>query len=219
MYTFEDDTPVLWLSPQTPPSAVARKCILWPAWAYTVLAPRVALRSDERLDVFQEAILGLLQADVRDEIEIASLLHLDRKLVAYIRAGLWERRLCDDRWVLSEQGLRALRNADPDDGETCMGFVFQDPISRVLWGRFVEQLAFQDVEWHGDVPVLMFGSVGEPTSGEEPCDPAAFRHRTGDPSRRRDPRCRPTAQTSSSTTAPMNTPSALPGWNRKTSSA
>lgn len=162
MYAFEDDAPVLWMSPQIPPSAVARKLILWPSWAYTVLAPRVASRPDDRLDVFQESILRLLRADVRDEEELASVVHLDRRLVAYIKAGLRERHLCDDRWAVTERGLRALRDADPEDREICMGFVFQDPGSRVLWGRFVEQLAFQDVTWHSDVPVMMFGSAGNP---------------------------------------------------------
>ena len=162
VYGFESDVPTLWMDAQAPQSAVADKHILWPVWAYTVLAPRVAPRPEDRLDVFQEAVLRLLRADVRDPGEIASLLHLDRRLVAYIRVGLHDDHLCDDRGVLTERGARALRDADPESGETCMGFVFQDPMSRTLWGRFVERLAIQDVEWRGELPVLMFGSAGSP---------------------------------------------------------
>lgn len=162
VYAFEADSPVLWMNPRVPPSAVGRTHILWPAWAYTVLAPRVAPRPDDRLDVFQEAILRLLRAEVRNEVEIASLLHLDRKLVAYIKAGLREFHLCDDRGVPTDRGLRALRDADPEQGELCKGFVFQDPNSRVLWARFVEEFMVQEVEWRGETPILMFGSAGSP---------------------------------------------------------
>lgn len=183
MFDFAPDAPVLWMQPEPPPSAVSRKFILWPAWAYTVLAPRVASRPDDRLDVFQEAILRLSRADVRNESEIASFLHLDRRLVAYIKAGLRDRLLCDDHGVTTERGSRALHDADPDSGETCMGFVFQDPTSRVLWGRFVERPTYQDVEWRGNRPVLMFGSAGSPrpamaiaippTEGSAPITPRA----------------------------------------------
>lgn len=162
MYEFEDDAPVLWMEPQEPPSAVEHTIILWPAWAYTVLAPRVVSRPDDRLDVFQEAILRLLRADTRDEREIASSLHLNRKLAAYIKAGLRDLHLCDDRFVITDRGLRALHDADPEHGESCKGFVFQDPSSRILWGRFVERLEIRDVEWHGQTPVLILGSVGRP---------------------------------------------------------
>ena len=82
--------------------------------------------------------MRILRADVRDEIEMTSILHLDRRLVVYIEAGLRERHLCDERGVLA-RGSRALEEAEPGTRENVIGIVFQNPNSRVLWGRFVER--------------------------------------------------------------------------------
>lgn len=162
MPEFGPDTPVLWFDAGTPRHAGAKRSLLWPARAYTVIAPRVVASAGDRLDVFQDAILRLLCAEMRDEREIARALRLDRRLVAYIVAGLRERRLCDDRRVPTEQGLRALDQEQLDEDDLCLGHVFQDPTTHSMWGRFVERLPQVEADWKGSRAILQLGTAGRP---------------------------------------------------------
>jgi hypothetical protein len=56
--------------------------LLWPVEIWTILAPD----TNRGLNVFQEGILGLLRAGIRDRQQLAKLLCLDENLIAFIIA-------------------------------------------------------------------------------------------------------------------------------------
>lgn len=102
--------------------------LLWPVNVWTVLAPEPQLR----LNVFQEGILGLIHAGLRDRTQIAQLLELDPELVAYILAHeLQPLGFVDDAVQVTPTGLRTL-----------VGEAEREP-------RLSQQFAFQDA-WSGD---------------------------------------------------------------------
>ena len=59
-----------------------QQSLLWPVEVWTILAPD----ANRRLNVFQEAILGLLRTGMRDRQQIAKLLGLEESLVAFVLA-------------------------------------------------------------------------------------------------------------------------------------
>jgi hypothetical protein len=157
---FRSETPVLWMDPQTPPHALAVRHLLWPAWSYVVLAPRVQPRHRGPLNIVDEAFLRLMSTGMRGAQELERTLHLDRALVAYVRADLTHRNFCDEHGVPTESGLRALRDRSEREEELCHGHVYREPTTGALWGRFVEQPAHAEVEWRRRNPRLVLGPEG-----------------------------------------------------------
>ena len=163
MHGFQRETPVVWMAAGTvPPAAERRHYVLWPALAYLVLAPTVGDRPTDRLDIFALSVLRLFRADVRDTRDVAALLHLDPRLTAYIAAALRDQHLCDDHQVPTPRGERALEEADDRRAEIVKGYVFQDPGSRTVWGRFVERLELVEADWTSGRPRLQLGTAGSP---------------------------------------------------------
>ena len=112
--------------------------LLWPVRVWKVLYPTKRVL---KLNVFQQAILGLARARCQDSSEMAELLGLDRELVAFIIAT----QLIPNGWMttlgaVTSQGERVLEEAQDASEEVRMGYAYQDAISGNWLPRFTEEL-------------------------------------------------------------------------------
>jgi len=111
---------------------------LWPVRVWKVLYPTKRVL---KLNLFQQAILGLARARCQDSSEMAELLGLDRELVAFIIAT----QLIPNGWMttlgaVTPQGERVLEEAQDASEEVRMGYAYQDGISGNWLPRFTEKL-------------------------------------------------------------------------------
>lgn len=110
--------------------------ILWPVEVFSVLAPQ----SRHHINVFQEAVLGLLATGQQELSELSSTLELDRDLVAFIIAQeLQPRGWVDARQRVTLSGLEALTGKDPGSSVTVM-YAFRDAITGRWLPRFSRSL-------------------------------------------------------------------------------
>ncbi|MNF62852.1 hypothetical protein D3C84_445380 [compost metagenome] len=112
--------------------------LLWPVRVWKVLYPTKRVL---KLNLFQQAILGLARARCQDSTEMAELLGLDRELVAFIIAT----QLIPNGWMttldaVTPQGERALEDAQDAAEDVRMGYAYQDAISGNWLPRFSEEL-------------------------------------------------------------------------------
>lgn len=136
--------------------------ILWPTWAWRVVAPHPRPRT---LNLFQRAVMGLCRAGRRRAEVIGAALHLDKQLAAHILTELAGNGWLDHLGVPTKAGLKALEDdeSEPLDEQT-VGWVFTDPFTGELWPRFHrEELPHAEFELNeARHPVLLSGSVGNP---------------------------------------------------------
>lgn len=112
--------------------------LLWPVRVWKVLYPTKRVL---KLNLFQQAILGLARARCQDSSEMAELLGLDRELVAFIIAT----QLIPNGWMtalgaVTPRGERVLEEAQDASEEIRMGYAYQDAISGNWLPRFTEKL-------------------------------------------------------------------------------
>ena len=99
--------------------------LLWPVLVWTVLAPQASLR----LNVFQQAILGLLHAGERDLNRLACLLELAPELVAFIIAKeLQPMRFVDSRQHVTPEGVKLLKGETGRESRLTLQYAFQDAV-------------------------------------------------------------------------------------------
>lgn len=115
-----------------------QRSILWPVHVWTVMAPD---RMPSALNVFQEAILGLLHTGLRDLDELAKSLDLDRDLVAFILAT----QLQPNGWIdLHQQvtplGVQVLLGAGIAEPDLVVQYAFQDAVTGHWLPRLAKQL-------------------------------------------------------------------------------
>lgn len=111
---------------------------LWPVRVWKVLYPTKRVL---KLNLFQQAILGLARARCQDSSEMAALLGLDRELVMFIIAT----QLIPNGWMttsgaVTTQGERVLEETQDASEEVRMGYAYQDAISGNWLPRFTEEL-------------------------------------------------------------------------------
>ena len=164
--SFEPSCPVLYFRPRGhthPGPRNERAWLLWPTWVYRVVCPKT---SDRLLNVFQEAVLGMLCAGNCTLEEIAQALVLNPELVAHIAT-----RDLVDRGFLEENtlsptafGRQAIAKGAAQTPTKSVGFVFQDPWSGRLWPAFSETLPFMDIDYspEGYPDLLLGGTKGRP---------------------------------------------------------
>lgn len=111
-----------------------RQPLLWPVLVWTVLAPKT-LRP---LNVFQEAILGLLHTGERDLKRLASLLELAPDLVAFIIAKeLQPRRYVDQQQRVTVEGVKLLKGDSDREPQLTLQYAFQDAV----FGQWLPRLS------------------------------------------------------------------------------
>jgi hypothetical protein len=133
--------------------------VLWPAWAYRVVAPSPRRR---KLNTFQRAIMGLCRAGLNNNERVAEKLAVHQDLAAFILIELTELGYLDSYGIPTERGLAVIAGDEDDDHDLVCGFVFQDPWTGELWPRFVEQLNYCELEYRDNgFPQLVRGSKGK----------------------------------------------------------
>jgi hypothetical protein len=116
-----------------------RQHLLWPVYVWRVNYPAEDLRLGANL--FQEAILGLARAGVRDSTEVARLLALHPELVRFIIATqLQPNGWLDPTFRLTPSGAALLDEAEDSRLELKVGYAFQDAISGAWLPRFLDKL-------------------------------------------------------------------------------
>ena len=134
--------------------------ILWPAWAYRVVAPKV---SRGNFNILQKAVFGLCRTGITRAEEIGDKLDLHSELSAFILKELMETGYIDENGNPSSRGLNAYNDDAYESHELITGYVFQDPWDGDLWPRFVERLEFCELDYNKKgYPSLILGSRGKP---------------------------------------------------------
>lgn len=114
-----------WDSNRRPPGD-KRMELLWPVEVWAVQVPPPG----SGINVFQEAILGLLASGVRDLPGLAKQLALDKDLVAFILAQeLQPRGWIDQRQNVTEKGRQALQGQTDPDQPLEVKYAFRDRLS------------------------------------------------------------------------------------------
>lgn len=128
-------------------SDVAIVPILWPAYAWRVVAPRPR---DDGLNLFQRAVLGACRAGGFHREALGGKLGLHEKLISVILGELAQLDLIDDSGRPTDAGLIALTDEDLLWAGAVTGWFFQDPWSRSLFPHFAtEGFPFADAEFSG----------------------------------------------------------------------
>lgn len=156
---FDKTTPVLRLTRGKDPNA---RWVLWPVFAWRVVAP---VPRDRKLNLFQQAVLGLARAGVTRVVDVAAHLLIAPDLAGLVVLELQNMALVDHGGVPTKRGIEMLEDVeeDPPD-EVRVGHVLSDPFSGKLWPRFLSgDLPVADVELNENGwPVLLSGSAGDP---------------------------------------------------------
>jgi len=159
-FNFTPERPVLNFGPRHHARWSSRQFLLWPAWAYRVVAPRVRQR---RLNVLQRAVMGLCRAGLPQAEVLAQNLSVHTDLAAFIVAELTDLGHLDSDGLPTEHGLHVLEEDSIETQEMVAGYVFQDPWNGDLWPRFAEHLDYCELEYNDDgFPALMLGTTGKP---------------------------------------------------------
>lgn len=114
------------------------RALLYPVYVWKVIYPK---DNTIQLNVFQQAILGLIRARCYDRQEIARYLGLDSELVAYIMAAqLIPNGWMNDKGYLTPAGEKILDETEQLSTELQMGYAYQDAISGHWLPRFTNEL-------------------------------------------------------------------------------
>jgi hypothetical protein len=155
---FDPRCRVLSFDPRAHVRAGERAYLLWPAWAYHVVAPEAR---EQTLNFLQKTVLGLCQAGVRTAREVEELLRVALDLAALLLHQLQTLGLIDEQARLTKQGEVVVEEEVLDQPQWVAGYVFQDRRTGELWPRFMEQLHEIDVEAGPGFPLLVTGPTGK----------------------------------------------------------
>ena len=159
-FGFTRESPVLSFGPKHHARWRDRRFLLWPAWAYRVVAPRIRQR---RLNLLQRAVMGLCRAGLGRPDTLADHLSVHPDLAALIMKELGDRGHLDTNGLPTSEGIRILDEDAIDAHEMVAGYVFQDPWRQDLWPRFVERLDYCELDYdENGFPVLLTGTTGKP---------------------------------------------------------
>ncbi|MCY1065597.1 hypothetical protein OV090_12525 [Nannocystis sp. RBIL2] len=177
MAPFDKTTPILRFRRGKVPGAV---WILWPVFVWRVVAP---VPREQRLNLFQRAVLALARAGVVHVVDLAERLMIAPDLAGLVVQELRGMGLLDHIARPTRRGLQTLDDIELDPPEDAtFGHVLCDPFTGKPWPRFVTgDLPLADVEPDEDGwPVLLGGSAGDPWKDRTfsvtpgPSDPQRF---------------------------------------------
>ena len=163
VFAFKNSTDVLHFKLNSWPHKTGkRKYLLWPAYAFQVVAPEPHQR---QLNILQKHVLNFCESGINKIEKIAELLTIEQDLVAYIFLELQSLAALDDDFLPTRAGRDLLLEEKADNPKMVAGYVFQDPWTGKLWPRFVRQLSFVDVKYDDrNRATLNLGSHGKPWS-------------------------------------------------------
>jgi hypothetical protein len=159
-FNFTPERQALNFAPRSHARWSSRQFVLWPAWAYRVVAPRVR---QQKLNVLQRATMGLCRAGLYRVASIAEHLSVHADLAAFLVSELRDLGYLDQHGGLTELGESVLEDDASETHEMVAGYVFQDPWSGELWPRFVESLDYCEREFNeSGFPTVLLGTTGKP---------------------------------------------------------
>ena len=161
--SFGPETAVLSYRPRAhvhPGGRNDRAWLLWPSWAFRVVAPEFRKR---RINVLQQAVLGVLQGSRLNAAELGERLGVHPELAAFVVGELQIQGRVDGDWNITERGKDLLEEEREESAQLVPGWVFRDPWSGSLWPFVASTLEYARTE-PGDTgfPVLDLGTTGRP---------------------------------------------------------
>lgn len=137
-----------------------RAWLLWPAWAFRIVAPEFKRR---RINVLQHAVLGILRASRLTADEIGYRLGIHAELAAFVVSELQEQGRVDDAWNVTRAGVELLDEEQEEAANLVPGWVFRDPWTGKLWPFVATSLEHARTERSPDgFPVIDLGTTGKP---------------------------------------------------------
>ena len=160
---FGPETPILSYGPRAhanPGPRNDRVWVLWPAWAFRVIAPELRRRP---FNLLQKAILGVLRASRLTAAELGERLGIHRELAAHVVAELQNQDRVDNEWAVTRRGIELLEEEREESTNLTPGWVFKDPWDSRLWPFVAPSLerAQTEQDERGKV-VLELGTTGRP---------------------------------------------------------
>ncbi|NML48032.1 hypothetical protein HHL11_30065 [Ramlibacter sp. G-1-2-2] len=111
-----------------------QQSLLWPVEVWTILAPDAT----RRLNVFQEAILGLLQTGIRDRQQLAKLLGLEESLITFVLAHeIMPAGWVDGQFRLTPAGEDLLSGGIDTQGAPSLQYAYRDSV----FGRWLPRVS------------------------------------------------------------------------------
>ena len=127
------ETPVLDYVPRAhanPGGRNDRVWVLWPAWAFRILAPQFRRRP---FNALQKAVLGVLRASRHTAAELGERLGIHPELVVFVVTELQTQGRVDDEWAVTRRGIELLDEEREESSDLAPGWVFKDPWNDHLW--------------------------------------------------------------------------------------
>jgi hypothetical protein len=112
-----------------------RELLLWPVWAYRVVAPKIV---NQNINVLQKVVLGMSRVGETRIKKMDDKLNLGSDLIAHVFNELIMKGLIENDGTLTERAKDYYKSDLLEDAEQIVGYVFQDPWSGSLWHRFKE---------------------------------------------------------------------------------
>lgn len=162
MASFGPDSPILLFRLPWAKWIAGPRWLLWPAWAWRVVAPRPRPRP---MNILQRAALGLCVAGVERAEDIGAKLFIATDLAALIITELEGLGWLDFRHRPTQKGREALAGADAEVAlDPTIGWVFSDPFTGETWPRFhAGELPFKELTVsRGRCWTVETGTVGDP---------------------------------------------------------
>jgi len=114
------------------------QAVLWPVLVHRVLYPEV---KQQRMNLFQKAVLRLIRAKTYDAENISQLTGLHTNLIKLIQAQLLSHGWINDQaTALTENGIKAINEEDDQTEQLASGYLFQDAVTGKLWPRIDNKL-------------------------------------------------------------------------------
>ena len=160
---FRPETPALDYGPRPhadPGRRDDRVWLLWPAWAFRVIAPEFRRRP---LNALQKAVLGVLRASRVTASELGERLGIHSELAAFVVTELQNQGRIDDEWAITERGIELLDRENEELTHLVPGWVFRDPWKEQLWPFIAPSLAYARTGRDAsNQVVLQLGTTGSP---------------------------------------------------------
>ena len=161
--SFGPETPVLSYGPRAhanPGPRNDRVWVLWPAWAFRVIAPEFRRRP---FNALQKAVLGVLRASRLTAAELGQRLGIHPELAAFVVTELQSQGRVDDEWAVTGRGIELLGGEREDSTNLAPGWAFRDPWNDHLWPFVAPSLEYARTgrDERNNV-VLELGTTGTP---------------------------------------------------------
>jgi len=134
-----------------------REHLLWPAYAWRVVAPQV---HRPKLNALQRATLGVLHGGRHTAEELGRRLGVEPELAAFVAQELQVHGRLSDTWAVTARGRAALEEESQAEAQLVPGWVFQDPWTGDLWPAVTRALEHAQTEpGEKGFPLLIIGDT------------------------------------------------------------